>query len=222
MLEKITNINLKSEFFSGKKAVSAYKNSSRNNILRNDLHDSVNLSPAYRFLSQVDWQLKEMKHLTAEKLFVDFYFSGYEFQTTLDLANPAKLNSLEYNVIKNADEKNFGTTITAALSVGINRQKIEFSDKLDVLHGVEIFFSRLSSLNLKAELNINNNILYELFDGILSMLNKEFDYLNSCLFTFVEKALNIKMVNLGFPVDSLGGSDTRYKIKLLNVDVRKN
>ncbi|MFA4923027.1 MAG: hypothetical protein WC557_02410, partial [Ignavibacteriaceae bacterium] len=73
MLEKITNINLRSELFNGKKAVSAYKNSSRNNILKNDLHDSVNLSPAYRFLSQLDWKLKEMKKLTTDKIYVAFF-----------------------------------------------------------------------------------------------------------------------------------------------------
>lgn len=222
MLEKITNINLKSEFFNGRKAVSAYKNSLKNNILRNDWHDSVNLSPAYRFLAQVDWQLKEMKNLSANKVFIDFFFSGYEFQTTLDLSNHAKLNLLEYNVTNQATDKKVGAVITATLSVSINKQKSEFVDVLTELHGVNILFSRLSLLNLGEELNFNNNILYELFDGILRMVNKEFDYLNSCLFAFVEKALNIKMVTSDITTTGLIGSDGLNRIKLLNVDVRKN
>ncbi|MCK9211166.1 MAG: hypothetical protein M0P61_10055 [Ignavibacteriaceae bacterium] len=222
MLEKITNINLRSEYFSGKKATAVYKNSLRSGILKNDLHDSVNISPAYRFLSQVDWKLKEMTNVTSDKIFVAFYFSGYEFQTTLDLSSPAKLNLLEYNVIKDSAEKNPGTTITATLSVNINKLNIEPVDVLTELRGMKIFFNRLSSLNLKEELNFNNNILFELFDGILGMINKEFDYLNSSLFAFIEKMLNIKMLNHSLAQVGLVGLDSLNKIKLLNVDVRKN
>ncbi len=225
MLEKITNINLRSEYFSGKKATAIYKNSLRSGILKNDLHDSVNISPAYRFLSQVDWKLKEMTNVTSDKIFVAFYFSGYEFQTTLDLSSPAKLNLLEYNVIKDSAEKNPGTTITAALSVNINKHNIEPVDVLTELRGMKIFFNRLSSLNLKEELNFNSNILFELFDGILGMINKEFDYVNSSLFAFIEKMLNIKMLiprTVGVRAAGLVGLDSLNKIKLLNVDVRKN
>ena len=68
MLEKIANINLKSEFFNKKKAAVAYKNSFKSGLLKNDLHDTVNLSPAYRFLSQIEWHLKVMTKVSAEKI----------------------------------------------------------------------------------------------------------------------------------------------------------
>jgi len=222
MLEKITNINLRSEFFSDKKAISAYKNAYRTHPLRNDLHDSVNISPAYRFLSQVGWQLKEMTNLPAEKIYVAFYFAGYEFQTTVDLSNLTKLSSLEYTVIKNAEVQSYGDATTATLSVSINKRMIELPEVLTDLPGLRILFNRLNSLDFKEELNFNSNILFELFDGILSIINKEFDYLNNCLFAFIEKVLNVKLFKFSSAETGLNWSDSPNRIKLLNVDARKN
>lgn len=219
MLEKITNINLKTEFFNGKKAAVAYKNSLKNGVLKNDLHDSVNLSPAYRFLSQIDWRLKEMTRLTAEKIHVAFNFSGFDFQTTLDLSNLAKLNTIVYNVVNDSSKEISGKIIAASLSIAVNRQQIEQPDVLTDLHGIKTLFYRLSCLNLKEELNINNEILYDLFDGILNSISKEFDYINDCLFAFIEKMMKIKSPGSIVPA-ALIGKDLSNKIKLLNVDVR--
>lgn len=219
MLEKIANINLKSEFFNGKKAAVAYKNSLKNGVLRNDLHDSVNLSPAYRFLSQIDWRLKEMTSLTAEKIHVAFNFSGFDFQTTLDLSNLAKLNTITYNVVNDSSKEISGKIIAASLSIAVHRQQIEPQDVLTDIHGIKTLFYRLSSLDLKQELNFNNDILYDLFDGILNSISKEFDYINDCLFAFIEKMMKIKSPGNIVPT-TLIGKDLSNKIKLLNVDVR--
>ncbi|MFA6978823.1 MAG: hypothetical protein WC209_05815 [Ignavibacteriaceae bacterium] len=218
MLEKITNINLKSEFFNGKKAAVAYKNSFKSGLLRNDLHDSVNLSPAYRFLSQIDWRLKEMTKISSEKISVAFYFSGFEFQTTLDLSNLAKLNTLVYHVANEEDNEAKAKVIAASLSVMVNHPLQEPNDVLTELHGIKTLFYRLSSMNLKEELNIKNDILFDLFDGILKTIGKEFDYINSCLFTFVEKMLKIKIPGNMTPTVFIE-KDLSNKIKLLNVDV---
>lgn len=218
MLEKITNINLKSEFFNEKKVAVAYKNSFKGELLRNELHDSVNLSPAYRFLSQIDWHLKEMTKITSEKISVAFYFSGFEFQTTLDLSNLAKLNTLVYQIANEEDKEANAKVIAATLSVRVNHPLLEPNEALTDLHGIKTLFYRLSSMNLKEELNFKNDILYDLFEGILKTISKEFDYINSCLFTFVEKMLKIKIPGNVNPTVFIE-KDLSNKIKLLNVDV---
>lgn len=218
MLEKITNINLKSEFFNGKKAAVAYKNSFKSELLRNDLHDSVNLSPAYRFLSQIDWRLKEMSKISSEKISLAFYFSGFEFQTTFDLSNLAKVNTLVYHVANEEDKEAKAKVITASLSVMVNHPLLEPNDVLTELHGIKTLFYRLSSMNLKEELNFKNDILFDLFDGILKTISKEFDYINNCLFVFVEKMLKIKLPGNIAPTVFIE-KDLSNKIKLLNVDV---
>ena len=220
MLEKIANINLKSEFFNKKKAAVAYKNSFKSGLLKNDLHDTVNLSPAYRFLSQIEWHLKVMTKVSAEKIFIAFNFSGFEFQTTLDLSNLAKLKTLVYQVA-NDDENNItAKNITASLSVAVDKHLIEPQEAILELHAMKTLFYRLSTMNLKEELNFNNDILYELFEGILRTISKEFDYINSCLFSFIEKMMKIKSPNTIVAVELIG-KELPNKIKLLNVEVHQ-
>jgi|GEM_PF-1295193 len=221
MLEKITNINLKSEFFNGKKGVTVYKNSAKSHTLKSELHDSVYVSSAYRFLSQIEWQLKEITSVSAEKIYVAFYYSGFEFQTTLDVSNFAKLNKLIYHIIENPGEGDLGKINSASLSVSINKQKSESLGVLTELRGIKTMFFRLTDLHIKEELNFNSDILYELFDGILESISQEFDYINACLFSFVEKILKIKPLNNNSTATSLPVKDLSSKIKLLNVDSSK-
>jgi len=156
-----------------------------------------------------------------EKIYVSFLFGGYEFQTTVDLSNITKLSSLDYTVMQEENLSQPGFVTSAAFTVLLNKGMHEPSEAIIDLPGFKVLFRRLSNLNFLEELNVNNNMLYELFDGIATMIAKEFDYLNSCLFTFLEKMTNMKILkqNLGDPAAE--HPEIPNKIKLLRVDARK-
>ena len=132
----------------------------------------------------------------------------------------AKLKTLVYQVA-NDDENNItAKNITASLSVAVDKHLIEPQEAILELHAMKTLFYRLSTMNLKEELNFNNDILYELFEGILKTISKEFDHINSCLFSFIEKMMKIKSPNTIVAVELIG-KELPNKIKLLNVEVHQ-
>ncbi len=193
MLNKIDNISAGSEYSKsarpsgfGINAASAYNR-------RADIHDSVNISPALQFLNQVNWRLKEFKHSANEKLFLDFIVSSIEFRTTIDLVNINLLGSLDYNLIKEGSPAVSTSKIYSDLSSAIGEINYDTVPVLINFSALNVFFGRVFDMHIYRELTRSDSYIFEeLLNGIGNGIRNEFDQLNSQVFIFLDKLINIK------------------------------
>ena len=196
MLDKISNISAGSEYSR------SAKSNSFNGIIgaaynkKVDAHDSVNISPALKYLTEVNWKLKEFKHVINEKLYLTFLVSDIEFQTTIDLVNLSGLASLEYRVIKEKKGNNWKSRTYMDLAAALDKIQYDENPFLINFSALNVLFQRIFDLNVFNEITQNDRyMIEELLRDIKFGINDEFNYLNSFLFTFIDKLIGIKIVN---------------------------
>jgi len=184
MLERISNISLEANLNKSKKRRYSH---SRGGVYEHssfDVSDSISFSPASKYLSKVNWLLKDFNQSAEDKIIVEFIYGGFHFEVSVDLQS---IDTITYVIRKNDSIIPDINSVLATfkVSVGNSDDSPPFQKEL---RGLEQLFQRFSSLNLKSELNIYN---YELIDTLLEgyyyTLQKDFEYLNNVLFKFIEK-----------------------------------
>lgn len=196
MLERIGNISFETDFNKSKRSkYGRYKG----NLYAGssfDINDSISFSPASKYLSRANWLLKEYHQSKEGKIIVEFNYDGFCFEVSLDIETLGTINSLVYKIskdgVQNSLEKNVSATFK--ISIGETSQKLPPQKEL---RGLEQLFMRFSTLNLNNELNIYNYELIDtLLEGMYSLLQNDFEYLNNTLLQFIEKQTNLKVGSL--------------------------
>ncbi len=196
MLERIGNISFETDFNKSKRLkYGSYKG----NLYAGssfDINDSISFSPASKYLSRANWLLKEYHQSKEGKIIVEFNYDGFCFEVSLDIETLGTINSLVYKIskdgVQNSLEKNVSATFK--ISIGETSQKLPPQKEL---RGLEQLFMRFSTLNLNNELNIYNYELIDtLLEGMYSLLQNDFEYLNNTLLQFIEKQTNLKVGSL--------------------------
>ncbi len=196
MLDKISNIS----------AGSGYSTSAKSNSFSGligavynkkiDSHDSVNISPALKFLNLVNWKLKEFKHVINDKLFLAFLVSDIEFQISIDLLNFTNLFRLDYRVIKERKGDNWNTRTIMDLESVLSTIQYYEEPFLINFSALNVLFLRIFDSNIFAEITEKDRYYTEeLMRDIKFGIKEEFGFLNSFLFTFIEKLTGLKNVN---------------------------
>ncbi len=218
MLDKISNISAGSEY--GRSVNTGSFNGLIGGVYNKKIgsHDSVNISPALKFLNQVNWKLKDFKHVVNEKLSLSFLVSDLEFQTTIDLVNILNINSVEYRIIKERKGTNWKSR--TYLDIVSIPDKIKYSEEPYLINfsALNLLFQRIFDINVFNEITDKDRFLIEeLLRDIKFGINDEFNYLNSFLFTFVDKLTGIKIVKRE---EVNGNAELNYikKIKVLNAE----
>ena len=195
MLHKIINISAGSDFKKSNGAGNQNKFLKRNAYSSFQFHDSIIFSPALQFLTNVQWQLKEISHLSKGKLAISFITSDIEFQTVVDLPNIESIKTLDYKVIKDNSEDETSDPMLVEVEVrieGINEESLPHRVTLDTL---ENLFHRLFVFKVENQLNRTNSVmLTELIGDLLDDLKTEFDQVNNRLFSFIEKLTESKIL----------------------------
>ena len=196
MLERISNISLEVDFNRSKRGkYSRFKSGLYDNSSF-DINDSISFSPASKYLSKAGWLLKEFHQTIDEKVIVEFIYSGFYFEVSLNLQSINSLETVAYAIRKDSLTNLEDNPVIASLKVAIGG-----SNSLMPVHkelrGLDQLFQRFSSLNLQSELNIYNyELINTLLEGIYTLLQSDFEYLNTVLLNFLEKQTNKKLVFL--------------------------
>ena len=218
MLDKISNIS----------AGSGYSASAKSNSFNGLIgavynkkigpHDSVNISPALKFLNLVNWKLKEFKHVINDKLFLAFLVSDIEFQISIDLLNFTNLFRLDYRVIKERKGDNWKSRTIMDLESVLGTIQYYEEPFLINFSALNVLFQRTFDANIYTEITENDRYLTEeLMRDIKFGIKDEFGVLNSFLFTFIEKLTGLKNVN-GLKINEDIEPVTIKKIKVLNAE----
>lgn len=196
MLERIGNISLESDLNkSNRRKYGKYKG----NLYAGssfDINDSISFSPASKYLSRANWILKDYHQSNEGKIIVEFNYNGFSFEVSLDIETLSSINSLVYKISRDGCQYLTSGEVIATfkVTIGDSSQSLPLQKELK---GLEQLFIRLSSLSLSSELNIYNYELIDAFlEGINSLLENDFEYLNSTLLQFIEKQTNKKVGSL--------------------------
>ena len=218
MLNKIDNISPGSEYSKANRPSGFSGNLATAYVRQSYVHDSVNISPALQFLNLVRWRLKQFKHKAKEKLFLNFILSDIEFQTTIDLVTIENADEVNYHMIKEGNESNFGSQIISEMSVKIENVHYDKEPELINLSALNVFYQRIFNQRIYRELTQGDKyILDELVNGISAGIREEFGYLNNQLFIFLEKLEGIEVDKKDRKYTDPGEVVTVKSIRLINV-----
>ncbi|MEW6702263.1 MAG: hypothetical protein AB1298_06045, partial [Bacteroidota bacterium] len=187
MLEKIVNIT----------AGSDYKQSSRPNrqtqaarylsSYSSAANDSISFSPATALLHNLHWKLKRLKN-DKEHFQITFEIDGFEFSTQIWQSEIINNKQLDYDIRRIAESYMNNIEIYLKIAAAINEngsEKIEVKYNLPALGKLT---SGLVSLTTDySSLSADNYKVSKMFSEFENDLRTEFEYLNNCLFSFVEK-----------------------------------
>ncbi len=211
MLERISNISLDADFKKSKKGrYSSFKGGiySRPPFNLED-NDSISFSPASKYLSKANWLLKEFNQSSEDKVVVEFIYRGFNFEVSLDLQRISSIETIMFVVHKDNSMLSDNNSIVAMFKVSLGDCTISQPIQKE-LRGLEQLFQRFTSLELKSELNIYNYELIDtLLEGIYSLLQSDFTYLNNVLLKFLEKQTNKKFKCL---FDKKKGTSTQLNL----------
>ncbi|MDA3859920.1 MAG: hypothetical protein PF445_01725 [Melioribacteraceae bacterium] len=193
MLERISNISLETDFKKSKKGrYSSFKGGLYSNSSF-DINDSISFSPASKYLSKANWLLKEFHQTSEDKVVVEFVYNGFYFEVSVNLLKISESDTLTYLIRKDSSFVHENNPIIASFKVAVGGTTNALPLQKE-LKGLEQLFQRFTSLNLESELNIYNYELIDtLLEGVYSLLQSDFTYLNTVLFNFLEKQTNKKI-----------------------------
>ncbi len=194
MLDKINNISASNEY--GRTGNSNSFSNVLNSVYNKkaDAYDSVNISPAMLYLTQIGWRLKEFKHTVNEKIYIVFVASDIEFQTTIDLTEFNNITKLDYRIVKEKNGDNWRSKIFLEITSFIEKIKYDMEPRIINFSGLNVFLHRIFDKNIYHEVTdedtyLINDLLANTLPGIIN----EFEAMNNFLFIFVEKLTGIKL-----------------------------
>ncbi len=188
MLSKIENINSNSHF-QHKNSAEKY-NSSRKKIgSRKFTHfDKIDLSPAIKFIRDLDWQLAEIRKVDNQVLHLDFKAGFIDIKTVIDLSNFSVPNDFFITVSRQGEEEYSQNKIIADFNLHVS-PPISEEEQFNVQFlAINRFFDRYLIRNDFIKDNSNDEHFKEsLIEGIQQDLLDELTTVQSIIIAFVEK-----------------------------------
>ncbi len=196
MLDKINKINSGSDF-SKSTGPKVYRSGIHSkNKPEIDYHDSVDISPAFKYIINVNWRLKNFKYDKDEKLLIDFIVSGIEFQLSVDLMNYKNLSSFNYRLYKVVVKGTENYKIVADVNSKIESINYEHDSELLNFSALNIFFNRIFEQNIYVGLIKDDKYFFDdLLEGIFQGIKEEFKQLNNQVLVFFNRLTGKKILN---------------------------
>jgi hypothetical protein len=193
MLNRIANITAGSDFKSSAKQNNSIKYGKAPIYHIYDGHDSINISPAYNFLTRHNWKIKEL-NIEDEKVHICFTLSGFDFTTIISLKQINQLTEIEYTVSREKDNVDIKNKVTVDFLVNLSKINYNEDEFQFTLPKLDVFFDRLVSIKGETDVSsLDRKIADKLIEGLARGIQDEFDSINNGLFIFVEKYFNVKI-----------------------------
>lgn len=192
MLEKITNISPNSDFKKSAGTPKYYKKVNSYTYTPGQINDSILISPATALLATYGWKLKKINQ-EADKIHIIFELDGFLFDTNIQFNDLKKNPFIEYKIQKDID--GFAAEITViVILVAPVRKKISENELEKTLNALNEFFEQFKSLSVKKpNIITDQHTIDSLSSDFMDTLNKEFNYINSCLLRFLDKYVSLKI-----------------------------
>jgi hypothetical protein len=192
MLNKIINITPGSDYQHSGNSSGTHGENSKNGPNSNNPSDSVELSSALRFLIQIGWNLRKLKHHPGDKIELVFFYSGIEFQTIIDISDPNFPYKFDYILKKEKLQLDKKKSLEISLSSILMNLPGNFT-KPSELTELNNFFDMLFTLIREREdfpQNFDLNTFLKEFENLANEIND----INNYLFQFIEKITETKIV----------------------------
>jgi hypothetical protein len=192
MLERIVNISAGSDYKNSSKPNRFNKSSRYLSTFSSSLPDSISLSPATAFLSTIHWRLKKITK-SNNKIIINFEFDGYDFTAYVNQNEFHFQNNFEYDIKKIFEKLTRRFEVQTLILCPHN---IKNSDKLDPKFHLtvlsEMIYRLIDLSHYSYSISVDNSEVKKIFSDMEYALCQEFDYINTCLLSFLEKYLTIK------------------------------
>lgn len=218
MLKKIENISSSAEmksnahFSANLGAITSIQNG------KNSFSDSLSFSTAFKFLSQLKWQLKSFKRTENDEVIIEFTADGFDFSTSVSLYEYQALN-INYKVVS---RKLFGfdkSLYELKISFDFDSRVYSGNSIEDSFKHIKLLFEKVSSYSglLLDSINdheTNSLLLGEYEEGLIY----EFSMVHKNVIHFIEKVIG-EVINKNFMISSSSENNKR-KIKILQINVK--
>lgn len=192
MLERIVNISAGSDYKNSSKPNRFNKSSRYLSTFSSSLPDSISLSPATAFLSTINWRLKRITK-SNDKIIINFEFDGYDFTAYVSQNEFHFQNNFEYDIKKIFEKLTERFEVQTLI---LCQHNIKNSDKLDPKFHLtvlsEMIYRFIDLSHYSYSISVDNSEVKKIFSDMEYALCREFDYINTCLLSFLEKYLTIK------------------------------
>ncbi|MFO7445057.1 MAG: hypothetical protein R6W90_01765 [Ignavibacteriaceae bacterium] len=188
MLDKILNITPGSDYKNSQLKKGNKNFAFSRSIASADTHDSFSLSPAWTYMSQLNWQILGLKMLKDEKLTINFIVNDIEFRIVVDLNELNNSSTFVYELLqkKAYNEIEKYTLLILEKKCYSNEKTSSVSE----LKNISRLFERVWDLNLNNELNDGEFDLNTLLSDGYEDVDTEINYITISLITFLEKLLS--------------------------------
>lgn len=196
MLDKIENISQNSPYSGGNKPPqNSDKNFYKEFVQKLSAQDKIKFSPAAYYLTKINWQIKDLAYKTSDKVTITFLANNLEFETEVDFL-------LFYNekrqkfVISRIMEEEGGKKYSFQISVKKKAVIINEDAETNQLANIGVMFDKALRLEImEYDYKPESVFIEELLTGLKSVLEKEFDYVVSTLYTLLYKLKNYKIID---------------------------
>lgn len=188
MLDKILNITPGSDFNQSpvKKGKGDYFLSRI--AAHSDVHDSLSYSPAWRYITQLNWRINGAKLLKDNKFYISFIVGETEFNTLLDLNDLSSSSVFVYEITRKKVINNNETGVLIELEK--KTYSVADAGVIYELKNLNRLFERVWNMDLKHELSDKEMYLNSLLEDNIKGISAEINFITVSLVSFVEKLLN--------------------------------
>lgn len=217
MLKKIENIGSPSEFknntrFSGEIHALPVINGGKSSV-----SDSLSFSTAFKYLSQLKWQLKSLTHNENEEFMLEFVVDNLTFATKIAIHDCTAAN-INYKISNENSIKNYPHKYQIIISFDFDSEvysEAVLESSTEYLSWLFEKFSSYDSILLKNSTNAEVNAFF--IDGAEDNLKYELSLIHRNLIYFVEKVSGEVLSNILKVAPANSGKENQIKILQINV-----
>lgn len=193
MLEKVLNINPGSDYKKSTGNPKYYKKTSGYHYTLATTNDSLYISPATSLLASLGWKIKKLNK-DSEKIQIMFELDGFDFEANIFINELNQNAKIDYRSKKNLERFATEVLITVSLSAPIISSPGELEANIK-LRGFSRFVDQFESARFKKpSLITERNIIETLYYDVRKEITDEFNLINSCFVSFLEKYISFKPV----------------------------
>jgi len=217
MLKKIENIASAAEFKNNSRYVGGLQSLSGFSGGKSSLSDSLSFSSAFKYLSQLKWQLKSLVHPENDEIVLEFIVENFSFQTKVNI-NDCSWTNINYKIINYTDLSSSEHKYQIKISFDFEPEvytEPSLSSSIKYINSLFEKFASYDSILIKNSNNIEINSFF--LDGWYTPLRYELSLIHRNLICFVEKVTGESLLKKISITPNIISDEKLIKILEINV-----
>jgi len=217
MLKKIENIASAAEFKNNSRFVSGLHSLPIISGGKSSISDSLSFSSAFKYLSQLKWQLKSFVHAENDEIVLEFIVENFSFRTKVNI-NDCSSTNINYKIVNHSDLSISGHKYQIIISFDLEPEVYNeplLSSSTKYLSTLFEKFASYDSILISSSNNSETNSFF--LDDWHSQLRFELSLIHRNLICFVEKVTGEILSNKLKIVPYIISNEKLIKILEINV-----